>query len=342
MLHALQHGNLRTAIDGGAAAPCVDAEVRRITVPLARADARDRWYQRRCVVEQRRILRSAGNWTAERAVQRAGYWALSQAMAFPGLRTRGRANALNLRFNRLALAFDDLPPAFDDFKILHLSDLHIDSLPEATQAAISLVDGVEADLCVLTGDYQQEARGTRAIVVPMLARLVGTVGARHGVCAVLGNHDDAGLAAVLEGFGVRVLINESWILEAGGERLVITGTDDVHRFHTPDAPAALAAAPAGFRIALVHSAELAGLAATSGHRLYLAGHTHGGQICLPTGRPLHTNLRRHRQCARGLWHIDRMIGYTNTGVGVSDIAARYFSRGEVALISLHRRAATAA
>ena len=46
-----------------------------------------------------------------------------------------------------------------------------------------------------------------------------------------------------------------------------------------------------FGLALVHSPEFAGEAAAAGYDLHLCGHTHAGQVCLPGGRPVVTNIR---------------------------------------------------
>ena len=94
--------------------------------------------------------------------------------------------------------------------------------------------------------------------------------------------------------------------------------------------------PKGFRILLQHSPELLDEAAAEGVSLYLTGHTHGGQICLPGGVPIMTNVKSPRRYARGLWKHGAMTGYTTMGVGVSVMPVRFFSKGEVAVITLRR------
>ena len=119
------------------------------------------------------------------------------------------------------------------------------------------------------------------------------------------------------------------------DALHLTGLDDVHRFYTASASAALEAAPEGFCIALVHSPEIVDRAAVR-HRLYLTGHTHGGQICLPGGRPLATGLRRHHDLASGLWRHGEMMGYTSRGVGTCILPIRTHCPGEIAVVTLRR------
>ena len=92
----------------------------------------------------------------------------------------------------------------------------------------------------------------------------------------------------------------------------------------------------GCRIAFVHSAEMADHAAAAGCALYLCGHTHAGQVCLPGGRMVFTQLVRCRHAASGVWREGEMVGYTSPGLGVSPPAVRFNSRGGAALITLRR------
>ncbi|MGH7033546.1 MAG: metallophosphoesterase, partial [Stellaceae bacterium] len=233
----------------------------------------------------------------------------------------------------------ELPRAFEGYRILHLSDTHLDCLPNLATVARAMLKSVEVDLVVLTGDIHGRHRAPLQDSVGPLAAMLEGLEPRDGRIAVLGNHDPAAMAEALEDLGFAVLINRSTTLERGAERLVLTGHDDVHRFFTPAARTALGAAPPGFRIALVHSAEMADHAEAEGYSLYLCGHTHGGQLCLPGGRPVLTHLRRCRFGARGAWRCGRMVGYTSNGLGVSGAPLRYNCPGEMAVITLHRERA---
>jgi predicted MPP superfamily phosphohydrolase len=248
----------------------------------------------------------------------------------------GHRNAAAVQMVEVRLEFPDLPAAFDGYTILHLSDFHTGNHPAAAKRVAELVAGVEVDLVALTGDFQSFGRPMPLPVDSLAATLAG-IRARDGVLGILGNHDRSAILAVLEGLGIRMLINEHFIAARGDDRLVFTGTDDVHRFFTEAAPRALATAPDGFRIALVHSPDLADHAERAGSRLFLCGHTHGGQICLPGGKVVMTGLDRHRELAAGAWRHGRMQGYTSRGVGVGGPAVRYNCRGEVVRLVLTRR-----
>jgi len=253
-----------------------------------------------------------------------------------GLYWRGVRNALDVRLLRLELALDGLPPAFDGYRVLHITDPHLTRLDETAARILACIDGVEVDLCVMTGDYGDGRHPDVRATALALRPVIGAIRARDGILATLGNHDGLRLVAPLEALGARLLVNETVTLERGGDRVHVTGLDDVHHFYSEAAPAALDAAPDGFRIALVHSPEIASRAAAAGFALYVTGHTHGGQVCLPGGRPIATNLRRHRRFASGLWRCGDMVGYTSRGAGVSFLPLRFNSFGEVTLFTLRR------
>lgn len=260
--------------------------------------------------------------------------AASRLLQPTGLYRRVTARAVELGLTRLMLSFPELPPAFDGYTILHLTDLHLDNIDGTAEATARTIAGLGPDLCVVTGDVRDNIRAPIAPIIERLGHIVAAARAKDGAIAILGNHDSAAMVAPMEALGIRVLCNEIVHLRRDGATIHVTGLDDVHRFHTEAQHVALDSAPAtGFGIALVHSPEIAGRAAKR-HRLYLTGHTHGGQICLPGGRALTTGLKRHRDLARGLWEHGGMIGYTSRGIGASVIPLRWNCQGEVVLVTL--------
>ena len=243
---------------------------------------------------------------------------------------------MDLRLVEFELAFLDLPQLFDGYRILHVSNTHLDVYPELAEAARKLSRHLETDLLLLTGDIHGRPRTPVAVSSGLLATALGGVRVRDRRVAVLGNHDPVEMVDALEDMGFEVLINRAIVLERGDERVGLPGLDDVNYFYTGAARAALDAPAGGFRIALVHSPEMADHADTAGYALYLYGHTHGGQIAMPGGRPIFTQLRRCRFAASGLWHRDGMTGYTSRGLGVSGPPVRFNTQGEMALITLRR------
>jgi len=249
---------------------------------------------------------------------------------------RGVRNALDLELTRLELKVTGLPAVFDGYRILHVSDSHLDVLPSVADAAARLLDGLEVDLLAVTGDVHGRKRHPLSRSVEPLKRALAGVIVRDRRLAVLGNHDPVEMIEALGALGIETLVNRTTALSRGGEVLHVTGLDDVHNFYSPAARTALDQKVDGCRIALVHSAEMADHAAAAGCALYRCGHTHAGQVCLPGGRIVFTQLVRCRHAASGLWREGAMVGYTSPGLGVSPPAVRFNSRGGAALITLRR------
>ena len=260
---------------------------------------------------------------------------IKQGLRFAGLHQRGVANARDVRVVKHELTFKDLPPAFDGYRLLHLTDFHIDSLPGLESVLSQQLDSLPCNGCVLTGDYRFLAFGDYSPQVQRaLRKITRHVRATDGIFAVLGNHDTHQAVRLLEDMNVRVLLNESVSLHRNAQQITLTGTDDPHYYHHPEATDALRRSPKGFKVALVHSPELYEEAAAGGYHLYLCGHTHGGQVCLPGGTPVLRNLKKGRRLAQGRWRFKQMIGYTSAGCGVSGLPVRFFSRGEITLFTL--------
>lgn len=300
---------------------------------------REIWEEWRRILERRRSYVSPDGarpgWRSE--LFGHGIHAFGWGARLLGLYRRGERNARAPRLLNLTYSFPDLPAAFDGYRILHLSDTHLDYMPALADVAQEMLKGVEVDLLALTGDVHGHHRKPMIQSVEPLAAMLKGVAVRGERVGVLGNHDPADMAEALERLGFNVLINASMTLERKGERVIVTGLDDVHRFYTPAADRAFAKAPPGFRIALVHSGEMADSAAAAGYSLYLCGHTHGGQVRLPNGRPVFTRLRRCEFAADGEWRVGRMIGYTSRGLGTSGVPLRYNCQGEMSIITLRRQ-----
>jgi uncharacterized protein len=294
------------------------------------------WAQKRAAIEEKN-LRSTPLGEFERVLPRWVEPALdvfSNALKLVGLHGRGLRNALDVRTVSFDLSYPDLPQAFDGYRILHITDPHLDMLDGIDEAIAKATSNCQADVCLMTGDYRDyEVHPMEAVLEP-LERMIRAIKTPDGIYATLGNHDDHKMAGVLENLGVKTLINETAYLERNGQRIYLSGLDDVNQFYTPEANKALRSFSDGFSIALVHSPEMAEEAAKAGYKLYLCGHTHGGQICLPNGHAPMTRLVKQHDYAKGLWRQDQMVGYTSFGAGISGLPLRFFTKGEISLITL--------
>lgn len=268
------------------------------------------------------------NWYSMHGLMRA-------VLALTGLHWRGRRNLLNIQRRDNDVRLRRLPPAFEGYRLLHLSDLHLDMNESHLERLIETVRGVAHDVCVLTGDFRFRTFGPHAPALKALARLRPCLG--EAVYAVLGNHDTIRMVPGIEALGIRVLMNESVRIEREGETLELVGIDDAHYFRVHNFHKAAAdVAEDACAILLSHTPEPYRLAAHADFSLMLSGHTHGGQICLPGGIPILTNSDAPRSLARGPWRYRGMAGYTSAGCGSSIVDVRLNCLPEITLHRLHR------
>ena len=249
-----------------------------------------------------------------------------------GLYGRGVRNALDVQVRQHQLRSPHLPKRLDGFRLLHLSDLHIDGVHGLPEVLRGLLADLPVDLCVLTGDYRFHTHGSCDGVHARMRVIVPAIRTRLGIAGILGNHDTADTAVELERMGVRMLVNES--VEAT-DGLWLTGADEFEG-NAAFCEAVRRVPPAAFHVALAHTPQLFAEAASSGAALYLCGHTHAGQICLPGGVPLIVNASCPAKYARGLWRHGGMIGFTSAGAGCCMLPVRYNCPPEVTVFHLTR------
>ena len=264
-------------------------------------------------------------------------WYLSEplirnALRLTGLYWRARRNAERVELRGNSVRTTALPPRFDGFTVLHLSDLHVEMSEGAMRRVGDLVDGLSYDLCVLTGDYRAKTFGPFDATLDGLAQLRQHL--REPIYGVLGNHDTIRMVPALEGMGIRMLLNESDVIERGGERIHLAGIDDAHYFRVDNIEKAAAQIPVEeFSVLLSHTPEIYRQAAHAGFDLMLSGHTHGGQICLPGSIPITLDSHLPRRFGSGAWRYHRMAGYTSVGAGSCIVPVRLNCPPE---ITVHR------
>lgn len=260
-----------------------------------------------------------------------------------GLQEKGMRNTLNFQVKEQTFYFPDLPHSFAGFRILLLTDLHLDGLKGLTEDLAAQIEKMEVDICLIGGDIRMKTYGAMAPCLAELRRLIPHIRSRHGIFAVLGNHDCIEMAVDMEASGLIMLINDSWEISKNDESIWLVGVDDPHYYRVDNAQQAVQSIPVhGFKIFLAHSPEAYRSAADAQSQLYLCGHTHGGQICLPGCGPIFTNSRAPRFTAAGCWQHKGMTGYTSSGAGASGVPLRFNCPGEITLITLHRGAAPVA
>ena len=249
------------------------------------------------------------------------------------LHGRGRRNALKLEVTDNRISLPHLPDAFDGFRILHLSDLHLDVNEHMAAALIERIADLDYDICVITGDFRAKTYGPYENALAAMQRVRRAMSGP--VYAILGNHDSIEMVPGLEGMGIHVMLNESAVIERDGEVIYLAGIDDPHYYKAHNLEKAADAVPDdAVSILLSHSPETYRHAAHAGFDVFFCGHTHGGQICLPGGFPLMCNAKAPRSVCNGQWCYGEMQGYTSRGSGASVVDVRYNCPPEVTLHEL--------
>ena len=232
-----------------------------------------------------------------------------------------------------------LHPALDGYRIVQLSDIHMDSsmTRERLKKVATMVNDLKPDLIVITGDfvsYKVE------YVTEDLRDALSNFHAKDGVFAVMGNHDHlTGVERVrdiLKDVGIRELENDYVKIEHNSSCFYLAGVDDLSSKKArldlllpkipDDAPVVL----------LAHAPDFADVAAATGcFALQLSGHTHGGQ-CKPPFLPPPMLPVENRNYDAGKIEVgwNRTL-YINSALGCL-FPVRFNVRPEVTIFELAR------
>jgi predicted MPP superfamily phosphohydrolase len=251
-----------------------------------------------------------------------------------GLYGRGCRNAAQIEVRHNHIRLPKIPKAFDGFVILHLSDLHVDMNQGAMEHLRGILQEIKYDLCVFTGDYRGKSFGPYEEALLGMARVCAEL--RKPQYGVLGDHDTIRMTPGLEEIGIRMLLNESITIERDNQHIYLAGIDDAHFYGADNIEKAASEIPRDeFSILLSHTPEIYRQAAYADFDLLLSGHTHGGQICLPSRIPLTLDSVLPRHMGSGAWKYNDMIGYTSVGAGSSIVPARFNCPPEITLHHLN-------
>lgn len=261
-----------------------------------------------------------------------------------------------------------------DLKVLHLSDLHMAPWQRKKQRFVRELADLEPDLVVDTGDNLghpigllglkaalEPFRGVPGLHVwgsndywaPQPKNPLSYFGGPSQVPPEPERLDTAALGEHLDSLGWIGLNNRTARLTVGGVVIDAFGTDDPHREYD-DLPALNAGlrglrsrkTPPALRLGVTHAPyrRILDTFVDQGADLLLAGHTHGGQVCVPGFGALVTNCDIPRRQVKGVstWtHDGRTAALeVSAGLGTSIWApVRFACRPEATLLTLTARAA---
>lgn len=235
----------------------------------------------------------------------------------------------------LNLSIAKIPPG-PGLRIVHLSDLHLRTLPDHFAAAATTINELRPDLILLTGDYLDQARKLEGAL-----KFVKMLRSEAGIFAVQGNWEywarleGEPLRRKLAKAGVELLIDERRDLLIRGIPLSILGIDYPSASHSLE-KIRQAAVSNRLNIVLSHVPAFDHDTLAPLTDLILSGHTHGGQVRLPYIQPFYLP-RFSGPFIAGLYRVTahRMPLYVNRGMGTSVFPVRLFCPPEIALLQLH-------
>jgi hypothetical protein len=223
------------------------------------------------------------------------------------------------------------PPGQQPVRIAVISDLHIEGKRRPWTHLAEIVNQTGPDVILFLGDTLNRPRA-----LPVLRDTLRAMRAPHGKLAVRGNWEAWywNYLPLLRGTGFTWLDGDSVTLRIRGQTLVLVGLPFEEDEDGVEAQRLLGAAPRGsWRIFLYHTPDLA--EAVPAADLYLAGHTHGGQISIPFFGALVTLSKYGKRFERGMHQVGHTRLYVTPGIGVEPlIPLRLGVRPEVTVIKL--------
>ena len=289
------------------------------------------------------------------ALKSSAIAAVGSAAAAVGYATVIERNAFVVR----EVTMPVLTPGSTPLRVLHLSDIHMRPAQRHKQAWLRELAGWEPDLVINTGDNLAHPKA-----VPSVVQSLGDLLSVPGLF-VFGSNDyfapklknpakyliDSGhrshgkplpwqdLRAAFTERGWLDMTHNRREVEVAGLTIAAAGVDDAHLGRDRyDTIAGRANPAANLTLGVTHApyTRVLDRFAADGYQLVMAGHTHGGQLCLPFYGALVTNCDIDRTRVKGPSHWGANTAlYVSAGIGTSPFAPfRFCCRPEATLLTL--------
>jgi uncharacterized protein len=265
------------------------------------------------------------------AVGAAGGIAAAAYMAFEAQWTECRTAELQV---------PRLPRSWSGLTILHLSDVHAGIFPtneRSLHKAVSWAEPLKPDLMFLTGDVLGDPRHSGECL-----EILAQIKCPLGKYAVTGNHEygiskgplvrTRDTTSLWRQAGITLLRDECVPLPPRQEtELLICGADYLTGGYGLDRQREISSSPCAFRILLIHEPPPTHSPLKEHFALTFAGHTHGGQIRIPTKNGLVPFDDNSEPFLSGVhsWGDGTLV--VSRGVGTSFVPFRLLTRPEATL-----------
>jgi uncharacterized protein len=214
-----------------------------------------------------------------------------------------------------------------------ISDLHCDDTRRLEPALPAAIEKEHPDVILFAGDAINNAHGA----VPVFKECISALSKIAPVYLVEGNHDtrDFPRVNIVEGTGATLLRAAAGDVKIRGQSLHIVGTSidfekGLHKlFFSLD--------PKKLNVFVYHFPAEILTASKFPIDLMIAGHTHGGQVCLPFYGAIVTHSKTSKRYESGLYRLDDTWLYVNRGIGMDgglSPRVRFLARPELTIIDI--------
>lgn len=221
------------------------------------------------------------------------------------------------------------PKVTHPFRLVHITDLHCDGIKRCEDALVQKALDAQPDFVVFTGDAVNNQAG-----IPLFRKVMNQLSASLPVFVVKGNHDFHGtqLWDRFGGTGVTMVSGPPQNIVVKGQRVCVAGIDVGNEAAMNSVFDSIS--PDDYSIFLYHYPDAIGPASAHKMDLYLAGHTHGGQIRLPLYGAIITNSASGKKYEAGAYEVGKTDMYVGRGVGMMGIPVRFLATPEMTVIDV--------
>ena len=217
-------------------------------------------------------------------------------------------------------------------RLIQISDLHCDKKPRNEVKLVRLINEMKPDIIVFTGDSINTSAALERFKETMK-----NLNAPLAKFAVDGNIDIWYWSKLdlFGGTGFEVLDANIVELQKNGESFYISGVSC--RYPTAFGDVLKNVPEDRFSIFLYHYPDLIEDLHNLNVDLYLAGHTHGGQVALPFYGALITLSKFGKKYEAGSYTVGKTMLYVNRGIGMEGSHAprvRFFARPEITVFDI--------
>lgn len=251
--------------------------------------------------------------------------------------------------NQITYTKNDLPNSLNNFRIVFISDVQADRYTDGNRLKkfIDKVNSANPDLVLIAGDVITSTPN----YINTAAKYLGMIKSKYGVYSCVGDHDNWAyrrdyarslreVEKALDDYKVEMIDNGIRYINVNSVKIGITFITNTYVSDVPESTLKILEISdnAQFKIFLTHQPRefLINSASDNNYDLFLAGHTHGGQITFLFPFIQLTPTLIETTFIKGERYYGNMLAVVTRGLGMSLAPIRYNSTPEIVIINLKK------